>query len=890
MPFVRGSSIGPYEIVAQIGAGGMGEVYRARDTTLQRDVALKILPERFARDDDRLMRFAREARMLAALNHAHIAQIYGVQELADTRALVMELVEGPTLAECMAAGPLPLHQTLAIARQIADALDAAHEKGIVHRDLKPANIKVRPDGTVKVLDFGLAKGLGASDTNGLPDYSTVTITTRAGAILGTAAYMSPEQARGLPVDKRTDIWGFGAVLYEMLTGRMAFGGATLSDTLARILERDPEYGSLPDSTPSNVRRVLLRCLQKDPRRRLRDIGDARIELEDAAAPDPQRLAAGAGGGLWMWATALLLILLAGGILARGLQRPHAPSVTRFSEVLPEGRSYSSPGFPIVAVSPNGKAIVYVANDQLHVRSLDGFESRALPAIEGTPSTPFFSPDGQSIAYVIGDQARTRLRLERIAAAGGTPVKLADVTSFFGASWVADGTILFGQTDGIWKVSANGGVPERLIAIEPHERVAAPQMLPGGRDVLFTLTDGVGEARWDEDARIVVQSLDTGERQIVWTGGSHARYAPTGHLVFALRSVLFALRFDVATRRVTGPPIPVLESVNRGVLFPGSMGAAHYDFSNEGLLVYVPGTPAPIAKRRLLAVNREGKTQPLLDELRDYWRPRLSPDGGRLAIEVRDEAGVHIWIVDLVKKSARPLTFEGKDNWSPVWSPDGASVIFNSDRGGFFGFYSQPVDASGAARLIWRSNLELVPTDASRLGILAFSAGGQTAERAIWTLRLEDDSATEFLATPAMEHMAMFSPDGRWLAYASNESGRPEVYMRPYPKIEGSVRRISEGGGTAPVWSPDGSTLYYIDLAGVLTAADIRHDPFSVQRRSLFKFWGRFRISGNTSAYDVSRDGTRFIVVSQPENVQTLPPRMNVVLNWFQELRRVTSDE
>jgi serine/threonine protein kinase len=890
-----GTWIGPYEVVGVLGAGGMGEVYRARDAKLSREVAIKVLADR-PDDPEQLRRFSIEARALAALNHPHIAQIYGVEEANGNPALVIELIDGVTLAARISRGALPPSEALKIGRQIADALDAAHERGIMHRDLTPANIKITAEGNAKVLDFGLAKaldGVPGADANDSPTMTAAS--TQAGVILGTTAYMSPEQARGQAVDERTDIWAFGAVLYEMLAGKRAFGGATAPDVIAAILEREPDYGALPHSTPPLVRRLLQRCLEKEPRQRLRAIADARADLEDSiawhVAPGPAHPRRAVALG----AAAMLLVVVASFVLLRNLPGPPVPSIARFTHLLPEAEASASHGFPLIAVSPDGRSIVYGSNDGLHVRPIDALTVRTLQGIDGSPSTPFFSPDGQSIGYVTGDQARTRMRLERIPLTGGLPVKITEVSSFFGASWSVDNTILFAQTDGIWKVSADGGAPERLFTIEPSERAAAPQLLPDGRSVLFTVTSGVGDARWDDDAAIAVQSLDGGERQIVWTGGSHARYLPTGHLVFALRSVLYALRFDSATRRVSGRPVPVLESVGRGVLYPGSMAAAQFDFSREGLLAYLQGAEEPLVERRLLRVDRDGNATPLVEDRRDYWRPRLSPDGQRVAVEVRTDRGVHIWIVDLRTRTARPLTFEGQTNWSAVWSADGESIIFNSDRERFSAFYSQRADGSGGPQLLWRSDRELLPTDASREGVVAFTQGGQTAERAIWTLRPGERDAAEFLDTPAMENMPMFSPDGKWLAYVSNESGRPEVYARPYPKAPDGPRQVSVGGGTAPVWSgtADRATLYYIEEAeGTLMAASIRFVPaFSLDKpQRLFPFRGRFRLSGNTSAYDVSRDGERFIVVSEEDSAPPGPVQVNFILNWFEDVKRLAPGE
>jgi hypothetical protein len=891
-----GTRIGRYQIGDSLGAGGMGEVYRARDGTLGRDVAIKVLPRALASDPESLARFEREARALAALNHPHIAAIYGFEDpspstdsMPAVRALVLELVEGPTLADRLEKGPLPVVDAVAIARQIAEALEAAHEKGIVHRDLKPANVKLTADGSVKVLDFGIAKMVDLTVTGGGTESATMTeARTMTGVIVGTAAYMSPEQSLGQPVDKRADIWAFGCVLYELLTGRPAFAGTNFADTLARVQGREPDWSLLPATTPTGVRRLLGRCLEKDPRRRLRDIGDARIELEDTAdgtreqagAPSPRRSRLGMA---WI-PISLTLVAVAAGMAGWLLRPSEAPEVRRFSHMLPEGQAFTQPARPLVAIAPDGSSIVFVADNGLYRRPLDELAAVPIRGTEGVPSTPFFSPDGQSLGY--WDVRAEELR--RISVSGGTSVTLARATNVYGASWGVDDAILYGQEDGIWRVPARGGTPERLIEIGPDERVHGPQLLPGGRAVLFSLiavaSIGGQQSAWDA-AQVVVHSLDGGERRFI-TRGSDARYVPSGHLVYALGTVLFAQPFDLTTRAVKGGPVPIVEGVQRAVQFGGSSGSANYDFTRQGTLVYVPvggASPADVP-RSLFAVDHEGNAEPLVDERLPFWRPRISPDGRRVAVQVQKENFVtEIWIVDLRSRTMTQLAEAGTTN--PVWAPDGQSVFYHAGQRDTSGIYVRAADGTGEEVLLL-PGMQL-PTDVSREGILVFSEGPQTGQRAIRTVDLQDKSVSDFLDTPAMEHMPAFSPDGKWLAYASNASGQDEVYVRPYPRTEGVARRVSVGGGTGPVWAPDGSALYYRGASGDLMAVPTTLSPtFTTQRpRALFPFRGKFRVSGNVAAYDVHPDGRRFIMVSEEEaNILGEFRQLDIVLNWFQELK------
>jgi serine/threonine-protein kinase len=777
----------------------------------------------------------------------------------------MELVEGPTLAARLGRGALPVSQALVVARQIADALDAAHEKRIIHRDLKPANIKVTPTGTVKVLDFGLAKAVGGDGTGAdLSQVPTMTVgATREGLIVGTPAYMSPEQARGEPVDEQSDIWAFGCVLFEMLTGRAAFDGRSVSDIIAGVLRAQPDWSALPAILHPRIRLLLERCLEKDIAMRYHDIADARVDLQKALA-DPSGASVSEArsvvrypAALHWTAVAITVGAIAAGLAAWNLRSPQDRSVRRFSDVLPQNRAFSNAGHPLVAVSPDGSRIVYVADNRIFLRSQDLLDARPIAGTEGAPTTPFFSPDGRFVGY--WDFKNGELR--RIAIAGGTPVGVAKVTNVFGARWEAGDTILYGAESGIWKVSANGGTPELVIRINPGERVHAPQLLPDGESILFTWRAGVGSSQWQE-AKVMVQSLRTGERKTILTG-SDARFLPTGHLVYAAGSVLFAIAFDLSKLEPAGGPTPIIEGILRATAFPGSTGTANYDVSSQGVLVYLPGEAPPPVPRQLVAVDRNGNAEPVVAETRDYWRPRVSPDGSHVAVEVRDDRGEQLWIIDLKDGTAVPLIAEGPRNIFCAWTADGSAVIFRSDRADRYGIYRAPADGSGAARLLYATTEDVMPGHVSHDGVLVFASGEQTGRRSIWTMRLEDTTATEFLATPALEHMPAFSPDGKWIAYASNEFGREDIYIRSYPAKEGMVRRISEGGGTAPVWAPDGSELYYRSASGNLMAVPLRVGTGITpgRARELFRVQGRFRTSGNAAAYDIEPSGRRFNMVT-----------------------------
>ena len=901
MLLAPGTRLGPYQIVAPLGAGGMGEVYRARDEKLNRDVALKVLPELFALDADRLARFNREAQVLASLNHPNIAGIFGFEASGTVQALVLELVEGPTLDERIAAGPIPLDEALSIARQIAEGLDAAHEQGIIHRDLKPANIKVGPGGTVKLLDFGLAKVLDPLAATGPELGGAATITspelTRMGTVLGTAAYMSPEQSKGRPADRRSDVWAFGAVLYEMLSGRRAFEGADMSETLAAVLRQEVDWTGLPEATPTSVRRLIARCLDRDMRRRLRDIGEARIVLEDPGDADAGTRAAAARSPRRAWRLALPIVLFA--ILAsaasvavarRFAERPAtAAGVTRFRLPLPNGQSFSASGGVrhLIAMSPDGTQLVYGAAAQLYVRSLSQLEVRPIQGTDSYQSItdPTFSPDGRSIAFfAFSDQT-----LKRVAVTGGAPVTLCPAENPFGIYWGADG-ILFGQgAKGIMRVSPDGGTPEVVVRVEEGQEAHGPQLLPGGEHVLFTLGTGNRVDRWDT-ARIFVQSLKSGERTLVVDGGSDARYVPTGHIAYALNGILYAVAFDPQRLRVTSEPVPVVEGVSRAA--GGTTAAAHFSVSDTGTLIYVPG-PLSISSAllQIALIDRTGQVEVLKLPPGPYLTPRISPDGTRIALATDDGKDAIVWIYDVSGKTAmRRLTFGGNNRF-PIWSADGTRVVFQSDREGDLAIFAQPADGGAAERLTRPTHGESHAPEmwSPKQDALLFTANKGSVET-LWTLSVRDRSVTPFGDVHSSIRIgAGFSPDGRWVAYTGNERGITTIYVQPFPP-NGSKYQLPTKEADVPhmvLWSPDGKELFYDPRAGAFEAVGVTTQP-------AFAFGNPVALAkplqlGPGSArrtYDITRDGRFLGLIPQgrKEYSSGIAPEIQVVLNWFEELK------
>jgi serine/threonine-protein kinase len=906
MTLSAGDRLGPYEVLSTLGAGGMGEVYRAHDATLKRDVALKILPDGFALDPERLARFKREAQVLASLNHSNIAAIYGFEASNSTgsahvvQALVLELVEGPTLADRIALGPISLEEALPIARQIAEALEAAHELGIVHRDLKPANVKLRPDGTVKVLDFGLAKTLEPEGTIRGDATASPTITSPAmtamGMILGTAAYMSPEQAKGRQADKRSDVWAFGAVLYEMLSGRRAFTGDDVSDTLASVLRQDVDWTALPASTPAPVRRLIARCLDRDVKRRLRDIGEARIVLDEPATltsvsvrdADTQHLPR----PLWRRAMpALLSAIVVGGLAgtAAWYLKPSTPlQVTRFLFALPDGQPFTGFARRVIDISPDGTHIVYAANARLYLRSMSELSPRAIPGTElyQAVTNPVFSPDGRSIAfYAVSDQT-----VRRIAVTGGTAARLCTGAMPFGMSWGPNG-ILFSQgSQGISLVSAEGGTPpEVLVTLKDGEVAASPQLLPGGRDVLFAVSTGTALNRWDT-ADIVVQSIATAERKIIIKGGGDPRYVPTGHLVYAISNSLYAVAFDDQTMKAMGSPAPVVAGVRRAQV---ESDGANFGISGNGTLAYIPGASSPSAGMWEIALtDRRRGIESLKLPPGQYAAPRVSPDGTRIAFMTDDgnESIIHTYALSGASGMKR-LTFGGKNRY-PIWISNDR-VAFQSDRDGDLAIFWQSIDGGAATRLTTpEQGSSHVPNDwSARADSVVFDVQ-RGSDVSLFTYAMRDGKAMPFGEVHSSNPTnAVFSPDGRWVAYTNTEGNRPRNYLQTFPPstVQHELPVGPSGIALQPLWSPDQKELFYNPAPGQFAWVSVQtQSTFALGNPEMVPRPFQTGPPATRRQYDITRDG-RFIGLieaGQPAAARPDPPQFHVVLNWFEELKRL----
>jgi eukaryotic-like serine/threonine-protein kinase len=889
-----GSRLGPYQILSALGSGGMGEVYRATDTNLKRQVAIKVLPQAVAADPERLARFQREAEVLAALNHPNIAHIHGLEKSDGTFALVMELVEGPTLGDRSARGPIPLGEALPIARQIAEALEAAHEQGIIHRDLKPANIKVRHDGTVKVLDFGLAKAMdfaGGSSADAMTSLTFTAPATQMGTIIGTAAYMAPEQASGRRVDTRADIWAFGVVCFEMLTGKPLFAGETVADTLAAVLRDDIDWTSLPADTPDRVRRLLTRCLHRDMKQRLQAIGEARIVLDspdESIRPGVSTVhrASSRNRRLLWWATLLLVGVLsaaAAWVIARAGTR--SPVVSRLSIALPVALSpqYETSN---LALSRDGGTFAYVGitngTSNLYVRRMDHLEVKRLAGTEGAAG-PVFSPDGAWIAFYADG------KLKKVPVLGGPPTTVNEGNpDSLGIDWAPDGTIIFtrGFTLGLARVSASGGAAQSVMVPDPVKGESSylwPRLLPGATDVLFVINpDNIASFN---EARIAVETLGRKDsREVLDAKGSFPLYIPSGHLVFFSGESVRVAPFDLARRKMTGPAVPVIE----GVSVTPYTGAVQAAISESGTLVYAPvGDQLP--KSSLVVVDVNGRAQPLTDLLPHYLgEMSLSSDGQRVALRSA-KANDDIHVFDVPRGSLTRFTYEGGDEQNPVWTPDGKRLAYASQRGGTPTMYWKTADGNGTPEKI------LVPAHAQRPSsfspdgkVLAYTEVHPRSGLDIWTVRLDDRSSRQpepFLRTPFDEDLPLFSPDGHWLAYRSNESGRMEVYVAQFPGAT-VKRQISVDGGDQPQWAPDGKQLFYMNgnrLMSVDLNADSGLYPTKPRRLVERTFSPSSADSGAWGhTYAVFPDGKRFLFVEnapQPEVRE-----ITVVLNWFEELK------
>jgi eukaryotic-like serine/threonine-protein kinase len=901
-----GLRVGPYEVVAPLGAGAMGEVYRARDTKLNRIVALKVLPERFALDPDRSARFTREARLLATLNHPNIAAIYGLEESTPStgsgqavQALVLELVDGPTLADRIALGPLPVPEALTIARQIAEGLEAAHEKAIIHRDLKPANIKIAPNGVVKVLDFGLAKiwdGAPSSDLAGSPKLTATDLAGRT--VLGTPAYMSPEQTRGQSLDRRTDIWSFGCVLYEMLTGRAPFAGDTTSDTLAAILEREPDWAALPTTVPAAVRTLIRRCLEKDCRQRIEDVSVAQFVLDDLAdvtsaaapgsfvaiAPRPSRLRRVA----MFTAASLVGAAMAGSAVWFTVRSTAPPRVSRL-HITPPSAAALSDGVlgPSLAITPDGTRVVYVGahNTALFVRALDQLTATPLTGL-GEPYEPFVSPDGQWIGFFEGVS-----KLQKVAITGGPAVPLGRPGgTALGASWGDDDTIIFAtneRTTGLLRIAAAGGEP--TVLTRPNRAGGEddhfwPEILPGGQAVLFTITattGGLGQAQ------VAVFDLRTRTQRVLIRGGSHARYVSSGHLVYAAAGRLHAVAFDLARLAVVGTPV----AVQPEVLTDGRAGMA---VAADGTLVYVSGG-LPDVLRQLVWVDRHGRETPIPAPPRQYAFPRISPDGRRLALYIPDQE-IDIWLWDLARTptTRTPTTLRratddrGVDIY-PVWQHDG-QLLFSSARAGSVNLFALAADGGGnVTRLTESPNIQhanSVSRDGTRL---VFTETALTTGQDIMQLRLDGTHAvTPLVQRPFDERNAEVSPDGRWLAYQANDSGPFNIYVRPFPDASSGYWQVSMDGGTQPLWARNGQELFYLSLTGALMRVGVVPGPAWAATAPTKLFEGPYGAAANQRGrtYDIDPDGRRFLMIKPVADQTAVPMNLVVVQNWREELKRL----
>jgi Tol biopolymer transport system component len=867
MRLAPGTRLGSYEVVSGIGAGGMGEVYRAHDTVLNRDVALKLVHPDFCHHPDSLTRLRREARALAALNHPNVATLHELAEFGDSCGLVMELVGGDTLADLVRRRRLPLTEVLRLAAQIAGALEAAHERGITHRDLKPANIKITADGIVKVLDFGLAKADGVEGAAAVGS----TLATSEGAVIGTAPYMSPEQARGAPVDRRTDIWAFGCVMFEMLTGRLAFDGNTRSDIVAGILEREPGWATLPPDTPAVVRRLLRRCLEKDHRRRIRDIGDIKLELDEIASTegpsDPGRshaeVPAPSRNRAWLRSAVFAAAgLLVGLLAALPWQRAGASGSkeVRFSITLPEDERIATTELGAVTMSPDGRSIVYAAErgdtTQLMVRALDSGTARPVSGTFGAVS-PFFSPDGEWVGFFAEG------KLKKAPVGGGTPITICDAPDGLGGSWSGNGTIVFAAATGgpLQQVSANGGPPTRATELDVSRGEFShrwPEFLPDNETVLYTVGT-VGE--WSE-AEIVAQTLGRSERTTVLKGGTNPRYLTSGHIAYAHDRAIWIASFDLRSRSISGTPVRALEGVSASV-----DGAAQFAASREGDSVYLPSVQW--SARRLVVVDAASQT-PLAAPPHAYVTPRLSPDGKRVLLGVADK-DEHLWSYDLSAGTLTQLTFEGASR-APTWSPDGQRVIFASNRNGALNLFALPAGGDGNTnRLTTSESLQLPGSWSPDGNVLAFMEQHPSTGRDIWLLRRNGERMV-FLNSEADESAPRFSPDGRWIAYVSNQSGQAEVYVRAVNA--GLSHRVSSQGGSEPVWGPDGGSLYYRSYGKLLAAQMSGGSPLASRvATTVAAEPGTFDAAG----YDVM-SGNRFLMITGPPSGATAA-ELRIILNW-----------
>ena len=892
-------------------------MYRARDTKLSRDIALKVLHELVAENRDRLSRFTREAQLLASLNHPNIAAIYGVEEASGGLALVLEYVDGETLADRINRGPIPLAETLRISLQISQALESAHEKGIIHRDLKPANVKITSDGTVKVLDFGLAKALQDESSNSSPSLSqspTVSLgATNAGTILGTAGYMSPEQARGKPVDRRTDIWAFGVVLYEMLSARRVFEGETMTDTLVNLLERDPDWNQLPSRTPVSLRKLLQRCLTKNPKDRLQAIGDARTQLEELLANPVEQSNVVEPARYPSWKKvlpwALVPVALAAGFFLRPPEKPNTPVVSQFEYPLPPNHFLAHASRTALDVSPDGRKLAFIGfapnttqtPRRIFVRNLDRWDTVAVPGTENAVSV-FFSPDGQSIGFQQGRQ------IKKVSIAGGAPTIVVERLDNQGnewgppsITWGKNGNIVFSHSlgAGLSVVRDTGGEPEQLTTLDEKTHESShrlPHFLPDGNAVLFTTLKYTTITPDWKLAQVWVKPLN-GDRKLLLDNAMDARYAGNGTLIFARQAKLFAVHFDPATLSVSGNPVQVLDGVNHalyGSTGTAWTGAAQYSVSENGTLFYAPGSIEPPLLTALNWVDRTGKVTPITGP-RPMFRfaARVLPDGKRVAFS-EVHLNKDIWVFDSTRGTEDRVTFEGQ-NAFPIWSPDSSKMAFRSDRSGPLGIYiAQATNPREVVQLT--PGPQDVPSswtaDGKELAFTrGFSATGGNTD--IYVASVDRPmEARPLIATNANENFPEFSPDGKWLAYISNESGRATLYVQPYPG-PGMRVTVTGQGPTEPAWSKNSSELFYRSGAQILSVRYRVSGAEFIPEKPVVLFSQPPVIGGTTvrASYDVASDGRFLLNQASPEgvadrNARIYPSALRLILNWNVETARL----
>jgi serine/threonine protein kinase len=910
MSLSTGAKLGSYEIVSPLGAGGMGEVYRARDTRLGREVALKVLPTAFASDPERMARFQREAQVLASLNHPRIGAIYGFEDSNGVRALVMELIEGPTLADRIARGAIPVDEALPLAREIAEALEAAHDRGIVHRDLKPANVKITPDGNVKVLDFGLAKAVegdvSSTDIQNSPTISRMA--TQAGIILGTAAYMSPEQAKGKSVDRRTDIWAFGCVLYEMLTAKHAFEGETVTDTLAAVIRGEPDWTLLPAPTPQAVRNLLQRCLKKDPKQRLQSIGEARITLDEVlsgsrqemapiqesqvlprAKPSPMRFLP------WTVAALLGVALLAAVFTLRQVSRPSAQNFTELSLWIPPDQQLDTISGPAVVISPDGSRLAYVIRDRnsnsgkLYVREMDNRAATLLSGAGGA-DVPFFSPDGQWIGF-FGDG-----KLKKISVRGGAAIALCDATGYRGGTWSEDGTIVFPAqfTSPLYRIPAAGGTPEEATHLDTARSEIThrwPQFLPGGKALLFTSS---ADNNFFEHAKVELASLDKGVGKVLVENAYYGRYLAGGYLAYVSQGTVFVAPFDAQALKITGTAIPVLQGVDADL----TNGAVQLSVSQNGTAVYLSGGRVN-QNLNIALLDRKGNSSTLMNDQPDASSPQISPDGKRVAFQKIDG----IWVHDLVRGTTSPVTPGSAGASYPVWSPDGEWITYahprSTNKGSGQGIFRKRSDGTGEEAALTPDHiLNAYPGSWSPDGrVLAFyqlsEQDGSCCE--LWTLSIDENGKPQeprrFLQQESngKARHPQFSPDGRWLSYVSWESGLPQVYVVPSSGAVGKWQ-ISTNGGIEARWSKPGHELFYISTNG----STLMSVPYSVDKNSFQPgnpqelFTDRFEPRAPFLSYDVTPDGQHFVMFQFAGGRATPTSEPIVALNWLDQVRQMVA--